>query len=129
MKLSFGRIGSASLIAVVVLTACASNDSATIDDGDASISGSNDGSAVSTGDGSNGYYPDTGSTGSDSASGGDTGGGKQCVAHCTSDTDCQNSCPPAPNNGINCCDTSSGVCFGSTASTCAPAGGGDAGSD
>jgi hypothetical protein len=123
MKSRFGRAGFAWLVVLGVVTACASNN-ATIDDGDASISAGGDGSAGQGGDSGGSFYDSTGGGGSDTGS----GGGK-CVSHCATDHDCQSSCPPAPNNGINCCDTASGVCFGSTAQTCAPAGGGDGGTD
>lgn len=42
---------------------------------------------------------------------------KQCVAKCTSDMDCQNSCPAAPA-GVNCCDLSTGACYANSNSTC-----------
>ncbi len=47
----------------------------------------------------------------------DSGQQGQCVTNCTSDTDCQNSCPNVPN-GINCCDTATGVCYANASSTC-----------
>lgn len=43
----------------------------------------------------------------------------QCPSSCASDFDCQNSCPDVPN-GINCCDTSTGICY-AYASTMCPA--------
>jgi hypothetical protein len=43
--------------------------------------------------------------------------GGQCVPSCTSDLDCQNSCPNVPN-GINCCDTATGICYANAASSC-----------
>lgn len=43
---------------------------------------------------------------------------KTCVSNCKTDSECQTSCPAAPNGGLNCCDTSSGVCYASSSSTC-----------
>ncbi len=37
--------------------------------------------------------------------------GRVCIAHCTSDLECQSTCPNAPGHGVNCCDFPSGVCF------------------
>lgn len=50
--------------------------------------------------------------------------GTQCVSNCTTDQECQLSCPAAPFNGINCCDTSSGVCYASSTSSCGAVDGG-----
>ena len=65
-----------------------------------------------------------GSTLKDSGTKTDSGGTKtdsgqttQCVPSCTSDTDCQNSCPSVPN-GINCCDTATGICYANASSSC-----------
>ena len=44
-------------------------------------------------------------------------GGQQCVSQCTSDDDCANSCPQVPN-GVNCCDTSTGICYAYSSSSC-----------
>jgi hypothetical protein len=41
----------------------------------------------------------------------DTGG--HCPSSCTSDLQCQSSCPASPG-GTNCCDRLSGVCYVST---------------
>jgi len=57
----------------------------------------------------------------------DTGPTEQCVPQCTSDDDCSGSCPAVPN-GVNCCDTSTGICYAYSASTC-PAPVADAGFD
>jgi hypothetical protein len=59
----------------------------------------------------------------------DSGNGKACKANCTSDAECQSTCPPAPNNGLNCCDRGSGVCFASSTGTCTTSTGGDGGSN
>ncbi len=40
-----------------------------------------------------------------------------CVSSCSTDVQCQSSCP-ATDAGIACCDTTSGVCFNSTAIAC-----------
>jgi hypothetical protein len=47
----------------------------------------------------------------------DTAPAKQCVAKCTSDLECQNSCPAAPA-GIYCCDVSAGTCYANSNSSC-----------
>ncbi len=47
----------------------------------------------------------------------DTGSQQQCVQQCTSDQDCQNSCPLVPN-GTNCCDTSTGICYAYAGTSC-----------
>ncbi len=57
----------------------------------------------------------------------DSGGGSKadtsakdagkCVAQCTSDSECQNSCPVV-TSGINCCDTTTGTCYPASTSTC-----------
>jgi hypothetical protein len=41
----------------------------------------------------------------------DTGG--RCPSSCTSDLQCQSSCPASPG-GTNCCDRLSGICYVST---------------
>jgi hypothetical protein len=51
---------------------------------------------------------------------------KVCASNCHTDSECQTSCPAAPNGGLNCCDTSSGVCYASSSASC---GGVDAGTD
>lgn len=38
-------------------------------------------------------------------------GGGVCVATCGTDLDCQNTCPPVVNSGINCCDQGTNKCF------------------
>ena len=57
----------------------------------------------------------------------DSGSQGQCVPTCTSDQDCENSCPLVPN-GVNCCDTSTGICYAFASTTC-PAPVQDAGFD
>lgn len=47
----------------------------------------------------------------------DTGSQQQCVQQCTSDQDCANSCPLVPN-GVNCCDTSTGICYAYSGTAC-----------
>jgi hypothetical protein len=47
----------------------------------------------------------------------DSGQQGQCPSSCFSDMDCQNSCPAVPN-GINCCDTATGICYANASSTC-----------
>ncbi len=122
MAFTLRRAAGASVSIFGLLTACASTGDATIDDGDAGGVGAHD-SAVAADVGS--VYDSN--TGHDGASNTDGGGGV-CMANCTSDTECQNTCPMAPNNGTNCCDVGSGVCFASSSSTC-PVNGNDAGMD
>jgi hypothetical protein len=57
----------------------------------------------------------TGDTGTISVDG-PTGTG-QCTPNCKTDSDCQSSCP-AVAGALNCCDTSSGVCFTSSEAMC-----------
>jgi len=53
----------------------------------------------------------------DGATNKDSGSQGQCVMNCTSDMDCQNSCPMVPS-GVNCCDTATGVCYAYAQSSC-----------
>ena len=46
------------------------------------------------------------------------GGGSQCTSQCTSDQDCQNSCPDPGQGGLNCCDSQTGICYVESSSTC-----------
>ncbi len=64
---------------------------------------------------------------SDSGGNKDSGSQQQCVQQCTSDQDCESSCPLVPN-GVNCCDTSTGICYAYSGSAC-PAPVADAGFD
>ena len=43
--------------------------------------------------------------------------GTMCVATCTSDSQCQTSCPANPL-GANCCDTIAGVCYAAMVAVC-----------
>jgi hypothetical protein len=92
---------------VLALTNCASSGD-TGDGGDEDVVTKTDASKPDTG------KPDTGPT-------------QQCVSQCTTDDDCANSCPQVPN-GVNCCDTSTGICYAYSASSC-PAPVADAGFD
>ena len=40
-----------------------------------------------------------------------------CVSSCTTDLQCQSTCPPVPG-GVQCCDPKAGVCYGSRTTTC-----------
>jgi hypothetical protein len=42
---------------------------------------------------------------------------KKCVSKCSSDDDCQNSCP-SPSSGAYCCDEATGTCYNNASSTC-----------
>jgi hypothetical protein len=62
------------------------------------------------------YDATNGSSSGNSSNGGSSGGsssGSQqtCTTSCATDQDCQSSCPPALNGGVNCCDVTSGSCF------------------
>ena len=50
------------------------------------------------------------------SAGGDSGA--VCVGTCGTDLDCQNTCPPVVNNGINCCDLGTNKCFPVADSVC-----------
>lgn len=50
--------------------------------------------------------------------------GPTCVPQCSTDTECQNTCP-IPQSGISCCDTQTSLCYVSSAQACpAPQDGG-----
>ena len=122
MRFTLRRATSASVLILGLLTACASTGDATIDPGDGGVGVAHDSASADVGsvyDSSSVY---------DSATTHDGGGGGACMANCTTDSECQNTCPMAPNGGTNCCDVGSGVCFASSSSTC-PANGNDAGMD
>lgn len=123
MSFMLRRAASASFMVLGLLTACASTGDATVDEGDAGVGSGHDAAGLDVVS-----HSDTGTPNNDSGTTADTGGGGVCKANCTSDTDCQSTCPAAPNNGVNCCDIGSGVCFASSQSTC-PASGSDAGMD
>ena len=57
----------------------------------------------------------------------DSGTKLVCKSGCTTDAECQSTCPPAAGGNVNCCDKGSGVCF--AAPTCQQSSGGDAGTD
>jgi hypothetical protein len=125
MKLaSLRSLAALTLSAGAVLVACSSGDSGSgefnFGDGGTGSSGSerdsggggNEYDSGGGGDYDSGSNEDTGTTG-----GGDSGGGT-CGA-CTTDQECQSSCPPVSGGqGTNCCDVGSGVCYATTQSTC-----------
>ena len=43
--------------------------------------------------------------------------GPSCIPQCSTDSDCQNSCPVA-QTGNNCCDTATGLCYVSSTPIC-----------
>jgi hypothetical protein len=95
-----------SLLAASALTGCASDSAPT-----------NEGNPLDDGGGTG---TDASSISYDSGNpnpGNDSGNGGQCVSHCTSDLDCQNSCP-AVTGGSNCCDVPTGHCYASPTATC-----------
>lgn len=57
--------------------------------------------------------PDTGIIGQP-----DTSPGQTCATTCTTNAECQSSCPAAPTGSINCCDTATSACFQSATSAC-----------
>lgn len=65
--------------------------------------------------------------GSDGNTNKDTGPSQCETIQCTSDQDCENACPPV-QNGSNCCDTSTGICYAYNSTVC-PAPVQDAGFD
>ncbi len=52
----------------------------------------------------------------------DAGGGATCVPTCSSNTDCQTSCPTF-TSAVTCCDSSSHTCYMYTGSMCPASGG------
>lgn len=127
-----------SLFAVFVVgsvaAACGSGDSSQLDFGDTdaatSDGGGNDGrassgssgsssggSGSSSGESGSGSGSSSGSSGSSSGSSGSSSGGATCGS-CTTDSECESSCPPVQGGGTNCCDTGSGVCYATTQSSC-----------
>lgn len=71
----------------------------------------------SSGDGVSNPGSGNGNNGGSSAgSGGGSTSGSGSPMTCMQDSDCSGM--PAMNGGINCCDTTMGMCFTSTASTC-----------
>jgi len=122
MGFTLRHASSVSILILGLVSACASTGDATTVETDGGVGGGGDANvAADTG------THDSGTANHDSATA-DTGGGMVCMANCTSDSECQSSCPPAPNNGVNCCDIGSGVCFASSQSTC-PMSGADSGMD
>ncbi len=61
---------------------------------------------------------DTGTPDTGSGSGTGSGDVMTCPATCSTDTQCQESCPAAPAGSQNCCDTATWACFQSVTSTC-----------
>jgi hypothetical protein len=118
MGFSLRHVTSVSLVLCGLVTACAGSEDATTFSPDA---GAGDDGAIAT-------PHDSGPSADGGSSGTDAGGATMCMSGCRDDSDCQSSCPPAQNGGINCCDIGSGVCFGSSTGTC-PAGAGDASMD
>jgi hypothetical protein len=121
MKLFTVRsLSAVSLFGAVLLAACGGGDNGGdyfgLDGGSSSGSGTRDGGSVGEHDSgtSSGGEQDSGSAGNDT---GTSSGGGTCGA-CTTDSDCQSSCPPVAGGGTNCCDVGSGVCYATTQNTC-----------
>ena len=126
MKFGIRRWAGGSIILLALLTACATTGDATIDDGDASSGNPVDSGSSGT-DGSSGGR-DSSSSNQDSGGGGQDSGTGMCMQNCTMDQECQATCPPAPNGGINCCMVDMGMCYVSSGNAC-PLGAGDSGMD
>lgn len=100
-----------AVLSIVPLTGCAASGASEDDAGDLD--------AEILGDGNNKH---------DGALNKDSGSQGQCVTNCTSDMDCQNSCPTVPS-GVNCCDTATGVCYAFSSTSCPAPSPTDAGFD
>ena len=46
------------------------------------------------------------------------GGPRICTSGCTSNVQCQSTCPAPPANSVNCCDRPSGICFAMNGNVC-----------
>ncbi len=108
---------TAFFVVAALATACATSD-----EGGAPANAQ----PVDSGGGSNTISPPKGDSSTGTTDTGSTTPPKVCVANCQTDSECQTSCPAAPNGGLNCCDTNSGVCYATSGSSC---GGVDAGVD
>ncbi|HEY6462782.1 MAG TPA: hypothetical protein VIY73_21580, partial [Polyangiaceae bacterium] len=63
-----------------------------------------------------------------SSSGSSSGSSGGTCGACTTDSECESSCPPVQGGGTNCCDVGSGVCYATTQNTCpSPSDGGGPG--
>lgn len=145
MQVSPSRSIALVLVALGAFAACgqgASGDSFDSDGGVSSPSSSGGGHPSSSGSTSSGgsstsssssggsFGNGSTSSGSGSTSGGSTssGGGTSSsgatsaeagtCGSCTSDSDCQSTCPPVQGGGSNCCDVGSDVCYATTQSVC-----------
>jgi hypothetical protein len=96
-----------------------SGDDSGGNDSSASYSSSGSGFSGGSTSGGGGTSSSGGGGGVTSSEGGTSsgGGGGTCVPSCSSDSDCQNSCPPVAG-GVNCCDSMSGMCFPSQTAAC-----------
>jgi hypothetical protein len=100
------------------------NDAGVTSDGTSNTS-SNGGSYGGSED--SGYTSSGGQDASQGTSSGATGdSGGTCVSSCTTDLDCQNSCPPVAGGGTSCCDVGGAFCYTTAETTCEAL---DAGSD
>jgi hypothetical protein len=72
---------------------------------------------------SSGYSSSSGGGGSNgsSSNGGGDDSSDTCTTSCNSDSDCQNSCAPPQNGGVECCDQSSHTCFANQSGVCSDA--------
>jgi hypothetical protein len=59
-----------------------------------------------------------GSSGGGSGSGSGSSSGAMMCSTCATDAQCQLTCPPVSGGGINCCETTLGICYATAAGTC-----------
>jgi hypothetical protein len=110
-----------ALIPATAVGACASGGANQAVGGADGSGGAGDGvttggSEVTTGSGGGGGAGGAQSAGTMSTGSGDTDGGT-CVSKCTTDDECQKSCPSGGTNPT-CCDMMTGHCFVSTTAIC-----------
>lgn len=108
--MKFSHLSLAIAFVASGLVACASDSQVQVSDPDAGGGTGPDDS------GSQQTPQDSGSSGNKPDSSGAKDAGK-CVNHCTTDSDCQNSCPSVAS-GINCCDTATSTCYPASTATC-----------
>jgi hypothetical protein len=61
---------------------------------------------------------DTGAPDTGSGSGTGVGDAMTCPSRCTTNAQCQSTCPAAPSGSQNCCDTATSQCFQSVTPSC-----------
>jgi hypothetical protein len=124
----FRSFVTCALSAGVLLVACSSGDSGDMgafpDSGAAVDAEYKDSGNFQPDSGSPSNENDSGSTEHDSGSSSEASTGGSCGS-CTTNSECETTCPAVKGGGTNCCDLGSGVCYATTQSTCpAPSDGG-----